>query len=57
MLVGFHSRKFNSAQENYSTFDKELLAIKDASEVFRSELSGYSFTILTDHIPLVAFPM
>ena len=30
MPAGFHSRKFNPAQENYSTFDKELLAIKDA---------------------------
>jgi hypothetical protein len=55
--AGFHSRKFNPAQENYSTFDKELLAIKDALEAFRSELSGCSFTILTDHKPLVAFPM
>ena len=25
----FHSRKFNTAEENYSTFDKELLAIVD----------------------------
>jgi len=55
--AGFHVRKFNPAQENYSTFDKELLAIKDGSEAFRSELLGCSFTILTDHKPLVAFPM
>jgi len=52
----FHSRKFNPAQENYSTFDKELLAIVDALEHFRSELTGCSFIILTDHKPLVSFP-
>jgi len=32
----FHSRKFNPVQENYSTFDKELLVIVDALEHFRS---------------------
>jgi len=52
----FHSRKFNPAQENYSTFDKELLAIVDALEHFRSQLTGCSFIILTDHKPLVSFP-
>jgi len=52
----FHSRKFNPAQENYSTFDKELLAIVDALEHFRSELTGCSIIILTDHKPLVSFP-
>jgi len=54
--AAFHSRKFNSVQVNYSTFDKELLAIVDALEHFRPVLSGCRFTILTDHKPLVAFP-
>jgi len=54
--AGFRSRKFNSAQENYSTLDKELLAIVDALEHFRSELTGYSFIILIDHKLLVSFP-
>ena len=57
ILVGFHSRKFNHAHENYSSFDEELLAIKDALEGFRSELSGCIFSILTDHKPLVVFPI
>jgi len=52
----FHSRKFNPAQENYSTFDKEFLAIVDALEYFRSELTGCSFIILTDYKALVSFP-
>jgi len=56
MPADFYSRKFNPAQENYSTFDKELLTIVDALEHFRSELTGYSFIILRDHKPLVSFP-
>jgi hypothetical protein len=52
----FHSRKFNSAQEQYTVFDKELLAIVDALEHFRSMLSGCKFTILTDHKQLESFP-
>jgi len=54
--AAFHSRKFNSAQLNYSTFDKELLAIVDVLEHLRAVLSGCRFTILTDHKPLVTFP-
>jgi len=52
----FHSRKFNSAQSNYLTFDKALLVIVDVLEHFRPVLSGCRFTILTDHKPLVVFP-
>ena len=54
--AAFYLRKFNSAHLNYSTFDKELLAIVDALKHFRPMLSGCRFTILTDHKPLVSFP-
>jgi len=47
----FHSRKFNPAQEEYSTFDKKLLGIVDALQHFRSELTQCSCIILTDHKP------
>ncbi|HLP34462.1 MAG TPA: reverse transcriptase domain-containing protein [Amoebophilaceae bacterium] len=53
--AGFHSRKFNPAQQNYTTFNKELLAIVDALEHFRPILTGTTFTILTDHKPLITF--
>jgi len=53
--AAFHFRKFNSAQLNYSTFDKELLAIVDALEHFRPMLSICRFMIFTDYKPLVAF--
>jgi len=52
----FHPRKFKPASENYPTFDKELLAIVDALEYFRSELTRCSFIVLTAHKPLVSFP-
>jgi len=54
--AAFHLRKFNSAQSNYLTFDKELLAIVDVLEQFRPVLSGCRFMILIDLKPLVAFP-
>jgi len=48
----FFSKKFNSAQKNYSAFDRELLAIHDSVKHFRNLLDGRSFHIITDHKPL-----
>ena len=50
----FFSRTLNSAQKNYSTFDRELLAIHDSVKHFRNLLDGRTFSILTDHKPLVS---
>src|SRR5690606_29502543 len=44
--AGFCSKKFNNAQQNYSVYDKELLAIIVGLDIFRSILSGTTFTIL-----------
>ena len=49
----FFSRKLNAAQCNYSAFDRELLAIHDSVKHFTHLLDGRSFTILTDHKPLL----
>ena len=49
----FFSKKLNSAQANYSTFDRELLAIHDSVKHFSHILEGRSFTIFTDHKPLL----
>jgi len=52
----FHSRKFNPAQLNYPTYDKELLAIHDSLHLFEAQLLPLEqFTILTDHKPLLSF--
>lgn len=47
----FHSRKLNSAECNYDVGDRELLAMKAASEEWRHWLEGarQPFTVLTDH--------
>lgn len=49
----FFSRKLNSAQANYSAFDRELLAIHDAVKHFHNILDGRKFKVLTDHKPLL----
>ena len=51
----FHCRKFNPAQLNYPTLQKELLAIIDSLKFFEAQLRETKFTILTDHKPLETF--
>ena len=53
--VAFYSRRFNSAEENYSTTNRELLAIIASLKHFRHYVSGLQFTVLTDHQPLTYF--
>ena len=51
--IHFASRSLNSAERNYSTIERELLAIVYATDKFRYYLYGKKFTIITDHNPLV----
>jgi cleavage and polyadenylation specificity factor subunit 1 len=51
--LGFFSKKLDSAQVKWSTFDRELLACVASIRHFRYILEGRSFTIFTDHKPLV----
>lgn len=39
--LGFYSEKFTSGQRNYSTFGRELIAIKMSVRYFRHALAGY----------------
>jgi hypothetical protein len=50
--VAFFSRKLDSAQLNYSAFDRELLAAYLGLQHFRFQLEARKFHILTDHKPL-----
>lgn len=50
--LGFHSHKLSSAESNYDTFDRELLAIKLAIDKFHFLLEGRTFSVYTDHKPL-----
>ena len=50
--LGFFSKTLNKAQRNYSTFDRELLAIYLAVKHFAYFLQDRDFRIFTDHRPL-----
>ncbi|KAL7297542.1 hypothetical protein TKK_0009902 [Trichogramma kaykai] len=50
--ISFFSRTLNSAEQNYSTIEKELLAIVEACRHFRSYVYGRKFVIEKDHKPL-----
>ncbi|KAJ3560359.1 hypothetical protein NP233_g10892 [Leucocoprinus birnbaumii] len=55
--IAFHSRTFNSAESNYDTHDKELLAIFEAFRIWRHYLegSGLPIDVVTDHKNLEYF--
>lgn len=50
--LAFFSRKLTEAQQRYSTFDKELLALFTSIKHFRHLLEGRPFICFTDHKPL-----
>jgi len=50
--LAFFSRKLSPAQQKYSAYDRELLAIYEAVRYFCHMLEAQHFTILTDHKPL-----
>ena len=50
----FYSLALNTAQRNYSTYERELLAVVKACYAFRVFLLGRHFTLRTDHKALAA---
>ncbi|KAI5316284.1 hypothetical protein L3X38_045460 [Prunus dulcis] len=52
VVISYASRTLNSAQKNYTTTEKELLAIVFALEKFRSYILGSQIVVFTDHSAL-----
>lgn len=50
--LGYFSKKFSDAQRNYSTFDRELLAIYLSIKHFRKTFEGRHLIVFTDHKPI-----
>ncbi len=50
--VAYHSRKLKPAEKNYSTVERELLAVVDGIKKFYFYLYGNEFVLQTDHMPL-----
>ncbi len=49
--IEYFSKSYTPAQKNYSTTEKELLAVVMSVEHFHSYVYGRKFTIYTDHLP------
>merc|ERR1712020_624705 len=52
--LAFFSRQLKKPERNYGTFDRELLGIHEAIKHFRYFLEGRTFTVFTDHKPIIA---
>ena len=51
-VIYYASKTLDSAQANYTTTEKEFLAVVFALEKFRSYILGSPITIFTDHAAL-----
>jgi hypothetical protein len=55
--VAFEFRKLNSAELNYQTTEKKMLAVVHALRLWRCYLEGAKFTVYTDHVSNTYFQM
>lgn len=53
-VIAYFSRQLGKAQRNYSTIEREALAVVSAIQEFYPYLYGFHFDLYTDHNPLVS---
>ena len=53
-VIAYWSRQLSKAERNYSTIEREALAVVAAIKEFFPYLYGKAFTLLTDHNPLTS---
>ncbi|KAG5875347.1 hypothetical protein JTB14_030324 [Gonioctena quinquepunctata] len=53
-IICYISRSLTRSEKNYSTTERELLAVIYACEKLRPYLEGYQFKVITDHHSLVS---
>jgi hypothetical protein len=53
--LAYESKKLSSAERNYPTQERELLAILHALRTWRYLVEGREYTVFTDHQPLIYF--
>ena len=52
-VIGYNSMSFSTTQQNYSTTERELTAIRWGCFAFKSFIYGVRFIVFTDHRPLI----
>jgi len=53
-VIAYWSRQLQKAERNYSTIEREALAVVSSVKEFYPYLYGFQFKLLTDHNPLTA---
>ena len=53
-VIAYWSRQLTKPERNYSTIEREALAVVAAIKEFYPYLYGFNFTLFTDHNPLTA---